>query len=614
MKEQPPKTAKGQKPKTGAARLLQLAGGQKPLIVTSMALAVLSAVAAFVPFLAVFYVVREALAHIRDLSAADTGLMTAWGAVALGGVAANVLVYFAALMCSHLAAFRTQYSLKKKYMRHLSDMPLGFHTVTPSGKIRKIVDENIERLEGFVAHSIPDLAASIAAPIVMVASLFAFDYRFGLAALLPILIVLVFQSGYMGTKNAKRLMAQWQNAMEDMNAGAVEYVRGISVVKAFNQTIFSFRKFREKIKAFTSLSLHYTLNWKTVYAVFQVIINNIYLFIVPVGILIGNAAGAIGPEYNAFALSFLFYLILAPSLGALLLKVMYVSRSGQIVSDGIERMDKILAVKPLPDAAAPKKPGNYTVEFDDVCFSYDADGAETLKNVSFAAPQGKITALVGASGSGKSTIAHLIPRFWDVASGGIKIGGVDVRDVAQGDLMDTVGFVFQDVFLFKESVFDNIAEGRPGVSRERAVEAAKAAQCHNFIEKLPNGYDTVIGGDGVHLSGGERQRLVLARAIVKDAPIIVLDEATAFADPENERLIQSALEKLIKGKTVVVIAHRLSTVRNADQIVVVDGGEIVQKGTHAELLAGGGRYAAMWDSYTAALDWRIEGGEGRGKM
>ncbi|MDR2201601.1 MAG: ABC transporter ATP-binding protein/permease [Clostridiales bacterium] len=585
------------------ARLWQLAAYKKALVVTAGTLAVIAAVASFVPFLSVFMILREALGHIKNLADADGSVMITWGIVALGGVVANALLYFAALMCSHLAAFNTQYELKRKYMAHLTDMPLGFHTVTASGKVRKIVDDNIEKLEGFVAHTAPDLVASIAAPLIMLIALFAFDWRFGLVTLIPVILIFAIQSVAYGGEKSREMLRKYQGALEEMNSASVEYVRGISVIKAFNQTIFSFRKFRDIIRSHSAFTLKYTLSWKTVMPLFLTLVNNIYLFLIPVGILIGRY----GADYNSFALSFLFYLILAPSFGGLFMKIMYVSQSGKQVADGIERMDKILAVKPLPAPASPKAPDGFTVEFDNVSFSYDqsVDTAEALKDVSFTADQGKITAVVGPSGSGKSTIAHLIPRFWDVTGGSIKIGGADIRDVENDALMKSIAFVFQDVFLFRESILDNIREGAPNASREQIIAAAKAAQCHGFIEKLPRGYDTVIGRDGIHLSGGERQRIVLARAVIKDAPVIVLDEATAFADPENERLIQLAFEKLIENKTVIIIAHRLSTVKNADKIVVMDGGRAVECGTHAGLVKKGGRYAAMWKGYNDTLEWKM---------
>ena len=603
---------KERKPKEGLARLIELAGGKRWLVITSMVLSVIAALSSFVPFLSIFMIIREALANIADIAAADAEFMFLWGLIALFGVVGHVLLYFASLMCSHLAAFGTQYELKRKYMLHLSEMPLGFHMVTPSGKVRKIVDENIEKLEQFIAHTIPDLVASVAAPVILLVILFVFDWRFGLFALIPVALAFVLQTVAYGSKSARRMMMQYQNSMEEMNAASVEYVRGITVVKAFNQTIFSFRKFRDVIRAYTGMCLDYTMSWKNIMPLFMTLINSIYLFLIPAGILLGN----LGADYNAFALSFLFYLIIAPSFGGLLLKIMYVSQTGRQVADGIERMDKILAVKPLAKAASPKTADGYSVEFDNVSFSYDEENsAEALSCVSLTAQQGKVTALVGPSGSGKSTIAHLIPRFWDVTGGSIKIGGTDVRDMDLDYLHKNVSFVFQDVFLFKESIADNIREGNPNVTREQVIAAAKAAQCHAFIEKLPDGYDTVIGAEGVHLSGGERQRLVIARAIVKDSPIIVLDEATAFADPENEHLIQLAFEKLIKEKTVIIIAHRLSTVQNADKIIVIDDGSVVQSGTHAELISGDGKYKTMWEKYSSSLSWRMTGKkEGKGNV
>jgi ATP-binding cassette subfamily B protein len=387
-----------------------------------------------------------------------------------------------------------------------------------------------------------------------------------------------------------------------MNNAAVEYVRGISVVKAFNQTIFSFRRFHETIKTYGTFVKNYTTSFETPMAFFMVIIGNVHLLLLPVIILlVGGAA-----DYARFALAAVFYLIFSLALTTPFTKLLYVSSLGMMIADGVERMDKILDVPPLPETSTPMKAYGHSVTFENITFTYnDEDEAVALSDVSFTAGQGGITALVGPSGGGKSTLAHLIPRFYDVAEGAVKIGGVDIRDMSTDYLMSIVSFVFQDVFLFRQSIADNILIGNKNASRDDVVKAAKAAQCHDFIKKLPQGYDTVIEGKSIHLSGGERQRIVIARAILKDAPIIVLDEATAFADPENEQKIQLAFEKLMKDKTVIIIAHRLSTVRGADKIVVIDKGRAAEEGKHEELLAAGGRYSRMWEQYTSAMGWTL---------
>jgi ATP-binding cassette subfamily B protein len=422
--------------------------------------------------------------------------------------------------------------------------------------------------------------------------------------MVPILAAYLIQmAAYSGDKQ-KGYMKQYQDSMEDLNNASVDYVRGISVIKAFNQTIFSFRKFHETITTYSRFVNYYTMSFEKFMAAFMVIINHVYVFLIPVIILIAGGA----EDYVEFALAAVFYIIFSFSLATPFTKLMYVSSLSTQISDGISRMDNMLTVQPLPETKTPRTTAEYSVSFENVIFSYvgGEEGETTaLDGVSFIARQGEVMALVGPSGSGKSTIAHLIPRFYDVNNGAVKIGGADIRDMASEYLMSIVGFVFQDVFLFKQSVADNILIGGKNAPREQVIAAAKAAQCHDFIEKLPQGYDTVIGSSGMHLSGGERQRIVIARAILKNAPILVLDEATAFSDPENEQKIQLALSELMKGKTVIIIAHRLSTVRGADKILVVDKGKIVEEGAHETLVKADGRYRRMWEQYTGAMDWTL---------
>jgi ATP-binding cassette subfamily B protein len=501
-------------------------------------------------------------------------------------------------MCSHLAAFKTLYALKLKFTDHLASLPMGFHTENSTGKIRKVVDENIEKLEGFIAHQLPDIVGSFAMPIVILVILFIFDWRLGLATLVPIVLMYLIQSAYTG-KNAMKFIKTYQDSLEDMNNASVEYVRGISVVKAFSQTIYSFRKFYDSIKTYGDFALAYTKAFKTGFVLFLVILHNIYLFLIPVIIWLSGGV----TDYPRFSMSSLFYLVFSVAITAPFIKLLYVSQKGRQIADGIERMDRVFAEKSLPEAKAPKTATRFDITFEKVTFSYGE--TEALSDVSFTARQNEVTALVGPSGSGKSTIAHLIPRFYDVNSGSIKIGGVDIRGMSGDYLMSIVSFVFQDVFLFQQSILDNIRIGNKNAGRDEVVAAAKAAQCHEFIEKLPNGYDTVIGTNNIHLSGGERQRIVIARAILKSAPIIVLDEATAFADPENEHKIQLAFEQLMKNKTVIIIAHRLSTVRGADKILVINEGRLIEEGRHDALVNANGRYSHMWQQYTSAMSWTI---------
>ncbi|MDR0404002.1 MAG: ABC transporter ATP-binding protein/permease [Treponema sp.] len=594
------------KPKTGMARLWELALRRKFLVFLSCFLAIASNVLSFTPFIAVYFIVGEIVTHFGG--ALNRTALLNFGVLAAGGAAAAVLAYLAALMCSHIAAFTTIYRLKLEFTDHIASLPLGFHTRNSTGKLRKIVDVNIEKLETFIAHQLPDLAGSTVMPLITIVILFMFDWRLGLASLAPILLGYLLQMAAYGGRAARVFIEKYQSSLEEMNNAAVEYVRGISVVKAFNQTIFSFRRFHEVIMNYGKFVRNYTFSFETPWVVFMTVINHVYLFLVPVILLISGKAG----DYPAFALASVFYLLFSVSIPTPFTKLMYVSSIGKQVADGIERMDRILNMAPLAETASPKTAAAYSVAFDNVSFSYNTvSSGETeqeipaLSGVSFSAEQGKVTALTGPSGSGKSTIAHLIPRFYDVRSGAVTIGGVDIRDMSTGYLMGVVSFVFQDLFLFKQSVMDNILVGRKNASREDAVAAARAAQCHDFIEKLPRGYDTVIGAKNIHLSGGERQRIVIARAILKNAPVIVLDEATAFADPENEQKIQKAFEKLMKDKTVIIIAHRLSTVRGADKILVIDGGKVVEQGRHDDLVSAGGRYSRMWEQYTGAMRWKL---------
>ncbi|MDR0642662.1 MAG: ABC transporter ATP-binding protein/permease [Treponema sp.] len=593
--------------KTGMARLLELAFRKKLLILGSCFFSVLSVALSFAPFIAVYYLIRELVIHIAASEALDGTRMMRLGWLAAGGAAAAVLLNFIALIFSHIAAFTTLYDLKLEFTRHIAALPMGFHTENSTGKLRKIVDENIEKLEGFIAHQLPDLAGSFAMPVFTLIILFVFDWRLGLASLVPVIAAYLIQAFAFSGKNARVFVSKYQNSLEEMNNAAVEYVRGISVVKAFNQTVYSFRKFYQSIKDYGVFCFNYTTEFEIFMSLFLVIINQVYLFLIPAIILISGGIAMTGAaEYGAFALTALFYLIFSVSLSTPFTKLLYVSSNGRLILDSIERMDKVLDTPPLAETASPKTTAEYSVAFDHVTFTYNGEGESVaIQDVSFTARQGEVTALVGPSGSGKSTLAQLIPRFYEVGEGAVKIGGVDIREMSSEYLMSIVSFVFQDVFLFKRSIMDNILIGNKEASREEAVAAAKAAQCHDFVEKLPQGYDTVIGTKNIHLSGGERQRIVIARAILKNAPIIVLDEATAFADPENEQKIQRAFESLMKNKTVIIIAHRLSTVRGADKIAVIDKGRLVEEGTHDVLVKAGGRYSRLWEQYTGAMNWRI---------
>ena len=597
---------KQSKKKTGMARCLELASKHKGLVFISGILAALAAVCSFLPYLSIYFIMRELIGVFPDMVNANMTVILRYGWLALAGIAGNVILYFCALMCSHLAAFGTLYELKLAFANHITEIPLGYHLTIGSGRMRKIMDENIESIEKFIAHQFPDFVASLVAPLVLVILLLAIDWRYGVVSLLGIILAFVVQFlGFNG--NAKEKMHHYQVAQEDMNSASVEYIRGMPEIKAFNQTADSFRRLSKSITDYTSFVLEYAMGWQNCMPGFTTIIHSIYLLLIPVGIFIGMGTG----DYRSYSLTFIFYLVLVPAISGVLNKIMYISESFTQIDGNVERMEEILSISALPDQDGGTAEQGHNIEFDHVSFSYGTDtSVKALNSVSFMARQGEVTAIVGPSGGGKSTIANLVSRFWDVTEGCIRIGGVDIRKIPQAELMRQVSFVFQDTFLFRQSILDNIRMGNPAASKAQVIEAAKAAQCHDFIEKLPDGYHTMIGAAGIRLSGGERQRIAIARAIIKDAPIIVLDEATAFSDPENEYLIQKAFEKLIKNKTVIMIAHRLSTIRNEDQILVMEHGQLIEQGTHDTLMEQQGKYAQMWSSYMESISWKICVGNG----
>ena len=597
---------KQSKKKTGMARCLELASKHKGLVFISGILATLAAVCSFLPYLSIYFIMRELIGVFPDMVNANMTVILRYGWLALAGIAGNVILYFCALMCSHLAAFGTLYELKLAFANHITEIPLGYHLTIGSGRMRKIMDENIESIEKFIAHQFPDFVASLVAPLVLVILLLAIDWRYGVVSLLGIILAFVVQFlGFNG--NAKEKMHHYQVAQEDMNSASVEYIRGMPEIKAFNQTADSFRRLSKSITDYTSFVLEYAMGWQNCMPGFTTIIHSIYLLLIPVGIFIGMGTG----DYRSYSLTFIFYLVLVPAISGVLNKIMYISESFTQIDGNVERMEEILSISALPDQDGGTAEQGHNIEFDHVSFSYGTDtSVKALNSVSFMARQGEVTAIVGPSGGGKSTIANLGSRLWEVTEGCIRIGGGDIRKIPQAELMRQVSFVFQDTFLFRQSILDNIRMGNPAASKAQVIEAAKAAQCHDFIEKLPDGYHTMIGAAGIRLSGGERQRIAIARAIIKDAPIIVLDEATAFSDPENEYLIQKAFEKLIKNKTVIMIAHRLSTIRNADQILVMEHGQLIEQGTHDTLMEQQGKYAQMWSSYMESISWKICVGNG----
>ena len=588
-------------------RLWQLTFRYKILIVLACLFSIISVATAFVPFISVYYIVYEIIMSLANKQVLNNEFIIHYGWLAFIAAASSLFFNFLALCFSHIAAFKTLYHLKYNFIRYLSYLPLGFYSEHSSGELRKIVDDDIEKIEIFIAHQLPDMVGSFATPVIILIILAVFDWRLGLATLVPIILAyIVLISGYR-RKDIKNNMQEFQSRLVNMSNASVEYIRGITVIKAFNQTFFSFKRFYESIKAYQEYCLKFIYCFKYHMAFFLLILNNIYLFIIPVMILLLGSTD----NYANSILASIFYLIFSLALPAPFFKLLYVSQGLQKAVQSVENMDRILNEKPLTEPESGLEVEHYDIGFHDVTFSYnkiqdnEASENNALSHISFTAKQGTTTALVGLSGSGKSTLSLLIPRFFDPDEGSITIGGVDIKQMKSEYLLSLVSFVFQDVFLFKQSILDNIKIGKPDADLDEVIAAAKAAQCHEFIEKLPDGYQSVIGAKGLHLSGGEMQRLAIARALLKNSPILILDEATSFADPENEYKIQLALKVLMQGKTVIMIAHRLSTIKDADQIVVLDKGRIVEKGTHGQLIDKHHTYYQMWQYYKQTLNWQM---------
>lgn len=596
---------KKSKKKKGLSRLFEIAGQRKGLLILAGLLSAGSAACMLVPYWAVYEILKELLSHGSNLSASDGTGITYWGWVAFGGLVGGLVLLYAALMSSHVAAFRILYGLRVRLSEHIGKLPLGYLNNTSTGAIKKTMDQNIEKIEGFIAHTIPDLVNVIATVVVMLVIFFSLDVWLTVVCLAVVVLSLFLQfSNFMG-KRAREFMGIYYDAQEKMSASAVQYVRGMPVVKIFGQSVRSFRQFNAEIQAYKTFALKCCDTYQNGMIAFTVLLNSTVTFILPMGILLMQAS----PQSLSLAVVWLFFIIMGPGMASPVYKLTFLGGNTRDIDEGVNRIDRILEKKPVPEPEHPQVPAAYDVEFRHVSFSYEnteqGTRTEALRDVSFIASQGKITALVGPSGSGKSTVANLIPRFWDVEQGKICIGGADIRQIPTAKLMDMVSFVFQDTFLFYDTLYENIAVGSPDATKEKVIAAAKAAQCHDFIERLPQGYETRIGDKGVFLSGGEAQRICVARAILKNAPILVLDEATAFADPENEHKMQMALQSLIKDKTVIVIAHRLSSIVSAHQIVVMKEGRIVQRGKHERLSMAEGVYKNMWDAYTSAYHWTL---------
>ena len=579
------------------SRILRYAGGHRKLTLLGCLLSALSAVLGLVPYLCVWLVARTVLESWPDLSGVTglgrLGWMAVWFAVG------SIALYFAALMCTHISAFRTARNIRRAAMAHVLTLPLGFFTSSQSGRLRKLIDDNAGLTEDLLAHKLPDLAATVVTPVAAIIMLFLFDWRMGLLCLLTMALALLSMCLMMGGKNAG-FFHRYQREIERMSGEAVEYVRGIPVVKMFQQTVYSFKAFYRAIQDYSDLASQYAMSCRVGQTCFLTAINGAFALLIPAALLLAS-----GGAVRVVLVNLIFYALFAPACGAMINRIMYMSEAVMEADEAVGRLDEILGQAPMPEPETGKKPQGAAVAFDHVTFTYPGAERPALADVSFAVQPGQVVALVGPSGGGKTTAASLIPRFWDVDQGRILVGGADVRELDSGALMEQVAFVFQDTHLFKQSLLENIRAARPAATREQVLAAAHAAQCDDILEKLPDGLDTVVGAKGVYLSGGEAQRIALARAILKDAPIVVLDEATAFADPENEQQIQAAFEALTRNKTVLMIAHRLSTVQNADRILVLLDGKIVEQGRHGELLERGGVYAGMWADYQRSAQWKV---------
>ena len=563
----------------------------------SVVLSAVNGLLSLVPFIFLWLVVRTLLT--ADGNLADTPVWD-YAIAAFVVSVANVLLYFAALMLSHLSAFRIETNMRRTAMERLMRVPLGFFDTQNTGRMRKIIDEDSSQTHTFVAHILPDVAGSVVAPIGIIVLLLAVDWQLGIAAMVPIVCAFGIMGYMMNSKN-NDFQRMYLDAQEKMSAEAVEYVRGIPVVKVFQQTVFSFKRFHDSIINYRDLVIRYTLLWRTPMSAYTIAINAFAFLLVPTGIiLIGH-----GGETAIIVSDMVLYVLIAPIIAANVMKAMHLSENLFLANEAVDRLEKLTATPPLPESSKPEKATAFDVSLRNVSFRYEAAEHDAVSHIDLDIPQGKTVALVGASGSGKTTIARLIPRFWDVREGSLKIGGVDVRHMDKAVLMRNVSFVFQNTRLFKTSILENIRYGNPDATIEQVNRAVDLSQSREIIERLPQGLNTVIGAEGTYLSGGEQQRIVLARAILKDAPIVVLDEATAFADPENEHLIRQAFAHLTCGKTVLMIAHRLTTVQDADNIVVVDNGRIAEQGTHQQLMEQATLYYKMWNEYQKSVAWKL---------
>ena len=584
------------KKQSDLSRLMGYAGNYRYFTYASWVLSAVSALVALVPFVYIWKILRDVLNAAPDYAQAVNIPHYGWMAVLFAVLA--YLIYIAALMCSHLSAFRVATNLRLEVSEHLATLPLGFTETFGSGKLRKIIHESTGAAETFLAHQLPDKYNAMATPIGLLVLLLVFDWRLGLLSLVPVALGFVIMSAMTGRRMADK-MRQYGNALESMSNEAVEYVRGIPVVKTFGQSVFSFKKFKATIDEYEKWVIAYTKELRMPMMLYTAAINGVFAFLIVGGLLFTRNGVT-----SEFLLNLLFYIIITPVISLTLTRIMYMSENELVVADALARVDSVLDAEPVPENDHPRHPKDASVSLKDVHFSYDGK-TDVIKGVSLKIQPGQMVAFVGPSGGGKSTLANLICRFFDVQSGSVRVGGADVRDIPKEELMDTISFVFQNSRLLKGSILDNVRLGRAQATEAEVLAALKAAQCMDIVEKFPEGIHTAIGTKGVYLSGGEQQRIAIARAMLKNAPILLLDEATAFADPDNEAKVQAAFAQLAKGKTVLMIAHRLSTVANADCIYVVQDGQIVESGTKDELCAQNGLFARMWQDYQASVQWKV---------
>lgn len=585
------------KKESSLSKLFAYAGKFRYLTIASWILSVISAWLALVPFYYIWRIMKEVLSVASDFGKAAHLKEYGWAAV--GFAILSMLVYVCALMCSHLAAFRVQANIRTSLMRHILTLPMGFLDKDGTGKIRKIVNESSAATETYLAHQLPDQAGAIATPAGLLVLLMVFDFRLGLLSLIPVVAAFLI----MGTMTGQRMkdkMEEYQNALDEMSSEAVEYVRGIPVVKTFGQSVFSFKRFQASIRKYEKWTIAYTKEMRIPMTVYTTAINAVFAVLIAATFFFTRNRAD-----NTFLLNLLFYIIITPIITVTMNKIMYSSENQLIVADAISRIESILEKKPLPETAHAQEPENNSITFENVSFRYEDAGRDALHQINLAIKEGEHVAFVGPSGGGKTTLASLVARFFDIAEGRILIGNKDVKEIPSKQLMDMVSFVFQDSKLLKTSILENVRMGKKDATREEVMQALKEAQCEDIIAKLPDGIDTVIGSSGTYVSGGEAQRLSIARAMLKNAPILILDEATAFADPDNEAKVQEAFSRLSKGKTVIMIAHRLSSIVDADRICVLKDGSIAEEGTHETLLQKNGVYAHMWEEYNKSVQWKV---------